>query len=410
MFGSRAYAKQQGEDLASVRAELDRLRAQMAGSGVLEVAELERLRDGLAAQVTEQQAVLDELRARIVTTREAEILQEIGIYEYRHPLSDAVAYRDELARLQGEIKHMARRDGGAIEASKTWVVEGSVTEGRRMIQEYSKLMLRAYNVEADNLVRAMKPYKLASAVKQLDKAAFTIERLGKTMLLRVAPRYHQLRVRELEMTADHLELVARDKQRDREERARLKEEEKVQQELAREREKLETEQQHYRNALAAVEANGDLAGAEKLRTMLAELERRINDVDYRKANIRAGYVYVISNIGAFGEGVVKIGLTRRLEPMDRIRELNNASVPFKFDVHVRFFSDDAVGIEAQMHRRLAHKRVNRVNTRREFFYATPAEACAHLKELTGNLLQFDEEAEALEYRQGLNVERRERSA
>jgi hypothetical protein len=97
-------------------------------------------------------------------------------------------------------------------------------------------------------------------------------------------------------------------------------------------------------------------------------------VQARAANIRAGYVYVISNRGAFGERMVKIGLTRRLDPRDRIYELGDASVPFRYDIHALVFSDDAVGLEARLHQALAHVRVNLVNPRREFFYATPGES------------------------------------
>jgi len=124
--------------------------------------------------------------------------------------------------------------------------------------------------------------------------------------------------------------------------------------------------------------------------------------DYRAANIRAGYVYLISNIGSFGERMVKVGLTRRLDPLERIRELSDASVPFNFDVHAVFFSKDAVGIETAMHERLANVRVNLVNRRREFFHATPTEVKAHLAELAGELLQFQEIPDALEYRQCLS--------
>jgi hypothetical protein len=120
---------------------------------------------------------------------------------------------------------------------------------------------------------------------------------------------------------------------------------------------------------------------------------------------RAGYVYVVSNLGAFGERMVKIGMTRRLDPMDRIRELSDASVPFNFDIHALFFSDDAVSIESKMHQRLADHRVNRVNLRREFFYAAPAEVREHLKALTGELLSFEENPEAIEYHQSLQAAR-----
>jgi Meiotically up-regulated gene 113 len=142
--------------------------------------------------------------------------------------------------------------------------------------------------------------------------------------------------------------------------------------------------------LQTLEAKGDLEGAEHLRQQLGDVEKAIEDVDYRSANIRAGYVYVISNVGAFGERMVEIGMTRRLEPMDRVKELSVASVPFNFDVHALFFSNDAVGIEAAMHTGPAHRRVNRVNMRREFFYATPAKARGEPLKLAGDLLQFED--------------------
>jgi hypothetical protein len=133
------------------------------------------------------------------------------------------------------------------------------------------------------------------------------------------------------------------------------------------------------------------------------VEKAIADVDYRVANARARYVYVISNVGAFGERMIKVGMTRRLEPRDRIRELSDASVPFNFDTHALFFANDAVGIEAEMHRRLADRRVNRVNLRREFFYATPGEARDLLAELAGELLEFEEFPEAVEFNQSRNA-------
>ena len=114
-------------------------------------------------------------------------------------------------------------------------------------------------------------------------------------------------------------------------------------------------------------------------------------------NIRAGYVYVISNVGAFGPNVVKIGMTRRLEPRDRIRELGDASVPFRYDVHALFFSDDAIALEGELHKAFADRRVNFVNERREFFFATPAEVRDLLAKKVGGLLEFTEAPEASEY-------------
>lgn len=403
LFGARAHARE-------AAAEVDRLREEMQQLGMLDVAELQRERGRLHKAVEEQRATFQReaaefesrlamLRREVVVTEETAILQEVGIYDYKHPLSDSVAYRSELANIQERIKAMAKREGGAIQAAQGWTVNGSEAQGRKMVRDFSTLMIRAYNAEADNLVRGLKPYKLASAVDRLGKVATTIARLGKTMSISVAPSYHDLRVRELTLTADFQQKLAEEKDREREERERLREERKVQQEIEQERQRLQKERQHYENAHKALLAEGDEEGAARLREQLDDIERAIQDVDYRAANIRAGYVYVISNVGAFGQEMIKVGLTRRLEPMDRIHELGDASVPFRFDVHALFFSKDAVGIETQMHQRLADRRVNRVNLRREFFYATPVEARDLLADLAGDMVQFQESPEAIEFHQ-----------
>ncbi len=393
----------------------------MSRLGVFSAVELEQYRDRIQreiadqsargqAQLTEMEQRLRDLRQQVVATEETALLQEAGVYQYRHPLTEAAAYQDQLTRVQTEIKTMTKADGGAVLAASGWTVNGSEAQGRTMVRDFSKLMLRAYNAEADNLVRTLKPYKLEAAIERLAKVASTIARLGKTMDIRIAEGYHRLRVQELTLTADYVQRVAEEKEREREEKARLREERRVQQEIERERARLDKERQHYANALAALQAKGDTEGAAQLAERLGQIDTAIRDVDYRAANVRAGYVYVISNLGAFGEKMVKVGMTRRLDPMDRVRELSDASVPFNFDIHALFFSEDAVGIEAMMHTRLAARRVNLINQRREFFYATPAEAKQHLMELTGSLLQYEEVAEALEYRQSLTQARQAEAA
>jgi hypothetical protein len=346
---------------------------------------------------------LDARRA-IVATDDLALLQEVGVYQYRHPLTDAVAYGQQLAAIQDNIKAMIKKDGGAVLATTHWTVNGSTADGRAMVRDFSKLMLRAFNAEADNLVRGLKPYKLDGALDRLKKIAETIERLGKSMQIRISTPYYQLRVRELELTSDFLQKQAEEKEAERLERERLREERKVQAEIEQERARLEKERQHHANALEALVAKGDEAGAERIRNQLEEIHKNIEKVDYRAANIRAGYVYVISNIGSFGDRVVKVGLTRRLDPLDRIKELSDASVPFNFDVHALHFSNDAVGLEAAMRERLANVRVNLVNRRREFFRITPLEAKAHLSKFAGELLEFNEIPEALEYRQCLRLQ------
>jgi hypothetical protein len=392
------------------------LRAALAALGVVEREQIrhdiERLRSdhaGLVAQMGQQEAELrgrlTAFQAQVVVVEEQAILQEVGIYRYQHPLDSAVAYKARLSAVQQRFKDLAKA-GHAVVGATSWQVNGSSKDGSRMVRDFSKLMLRAYNNEADNAVRSMKPHNLGSAVDRLEKARATISRLGKTMSIQVREDYHRLRVHELELTADYLAKVAEEKEAEREERARLREEERAQREFEREKARLLKEAAHYQTALAAMQANGDTAGIAEAEAKLAEIGAAVDGVDDRAANIRAGYVYVISNVGAFGERMVKIGMTRRLDPLDRVRELGDASVPFRYDVHAVIFSRDAVGLETRLHHDLAERRVNLVNARREFFYASPAEVRGILAGLDGNsVLSFEEQPEALEWRQSQNLRR-----
>jgi hypothetical protein len=413
-------------EIEGARAELSRIREEARQERAAAALEASKFREDLALKITQatvdierQIAAADQRRlAAVQNTGEAELrlaelnrgiaatddvamLQEVGIYNYRHPLADAVAYKARLADLADNIKTTARK-GDAVKGATHWTVNGSVTEGRRMVADFSKLMLRAYNAEADYAVRSMRPHRLHSLIDRLDKSRETIARLGGTMDIRITDSYHRLRVRELELTADFLAKQDEEKERRRELREAQREEEKLQREIERERARLAKEREQYSGALARLRTSQSIDDAEavaKLEGKLAEIDGQLAAVDAREANIRAGYVYVISNIGAFGERMVKIGLTRRLEPMERVNELGDASVPFRFDVHALIFSEDAVGLEHRLHKEFEARRVNRVNQRREFFYATPTEVRDVLTRLNDqHLLEFREEAEAPEWR------------
>ncbi len=346
---------------------IDRLEAENAAL----IAEVDRLRDA-----------------------SSDVLMDVGYYTLTHRLDSAAAYQERLDGLRGQIKD-AIKIGAAIEAADGFIYNNSLAKGKRMVADLSKLMLRAYNAEAENCVRTVRPSSRAATVKRLDRAASAIAKLGDMMEMRISDNFHQLRVAEIDLMVDYLIKQQKEKEEEREERARLREERQAEKELAAERERLDKERSHYLNVLAALAPGDDRGDVEQ---RLADIDEAIANNDYRTANIRAGYVYVISNIGAFGPGMVKIGMTRRLDPMDRVRELGDASVPFGFDVHALFFADDAVGVEAELHRRFSHRRVNNVNLRREFFYTTPSDVKSELDQITGNLLEYAIEPEAEQYR------------
>ncbi len=304
------------------------------------------------------------------------------------------------ARIKDAVKA-----GNAVRGSANWTINGSARDGAEMIHEFSKPMLRAYNSEADDAVRSMKPYTLESSVARLQQARETITRLSGTMAIRVTDSYHQVRVEELELTADYLAKVAEEQDRARRERTGLREEDIARREYGREQERLRKEFAHYETALAALRARGDVAGADQAAAKLAEIRDALDGITRRAANTRAGHVYVISNIGAFGEDIVKIGMTRRLDPMDRVRELGDASVPFHYDVHAMVFSEDAVGLETYLHHHLADRRINLVNMHREFFRARPAEVRDILARLDASMVRWVDQPEALEWRQSQQTRR-----
>jgi hypothetical protein len=336
----------------------------------------------------------------VIELNDQKVLQEVGIYRYHHPLENAALYKERLAQLDTQISDLTKA-GKTVLAADMFTFNGSLAKGRKMVADLSKLMLRAYNAEADNCVRSLRSGNIGTATRRLEAAMAAIEKLGVIMEMRVNPEYHELRVAELQLTADYQMKIQEEREKAREERELLREQRRAEAELAAEKDRLEKERTHYLNALEVLRANGDDAAAEELASRLAAIDEAIAANDYRIANIRAGYVYVISNIGAFGPSIVKIGMTRRLEPMDRVRELGDASVPFRYDVHAIHFSDDAVTLERELHKVFADRRVNFINERREFFFATPAEVRDVLLEKTGGLLEYTEAPEAPEYFQSV---------
>ncbi|GAB1644270.1 DUF4041 domain-containing protein [Krasilnikovia sp. MM14-A1259] len=357
------------------------------------------LRERETARLQQRAALIEltELQQQLVPVQEAAMLQEAGLYEYVHPLDDAIAYKSRLDHLKEKIKSMARGNT-AVQATTSWLVNGSERDGMAMVRDFSKLMLRAYNAEADNCIRTVRPHRLHAVMDRLTKVRDTIARLGKTMDIEIASDYHQARIKEIRLTADYLGKVEEEKERVRAQRERQREEDRAQREFEREKARLIKERAHYQAVLARMHTQGDTTSAAQLEDKLVEIAGAIHGVEQREANIRAGYVYVISNIGAFGPDMVKIGMTRRLEPTDRIRELGDASVPFRFDTHALIFSEDAVGLESRLHQALAGRKVNLVNQQREFFYAAPAEVRDVLANIAGqHLLEYHEVPEALEW-------------
>ncbi|MGO1735351.1 MAG: DUF4041 domain-containing protein [Leucobacter sp.] len=389
---------------AHLTAELDAQQAHNAAAK----REAQNELDKLARERGKLEVERDSLDAEVVTLKSTRDMQDVGLYAFDHPADSSTELATELAAVQMKIKSAVRNKHAAT-AVEGFTFNNSIAQGKRFVNALTKLLLRAYNAEAENAIKTTKAGNLTTAQARLNRAADQIAKNGSMIELRISQHYHDLRLKEIELANRHMQAVQREKGLEREHRAELREQRKVEQELKREQERLEKEKAHYQATLAALQAKGDEDGAARMLAKLEDVDRAIHDVDYRAANIRAGYVYVISNIGSFGPDVVKIGLTRRLDPMDRVRELGDASVPFRFDVHALFFADDAVAIENMLHKEFSHGRINQVNLRREYFQTTPEAVLEKLREHNVELLEFTIEPEAEEYTESVAIRERLRT-
>lgn len=396
--------------------EIERLRATLSPEQV-ELADLqgalEEARKALAivtAQREQEVQKLDALRAQLVQTEEELNLQSFGVYKPRYDLMRADDYRARLMEIRAQQKEMIKAKT-AVTGVTNWTVNNNAAQGRKMVSDMQKLLLRAFNSECDDVIEHVRYSNLEASEKRITSSKDAISKLGTIMGISITPAYYRLKIEELYLAFEYQQKKQAEKEEQKEARARMREEAKLAKEIEEERKKLEKEQRHYQNALHKIDAqlagasDADRADIEQKRAELVQqlqkIDQAFKDVDYREANQRAGYVYVISNIGAFGENVYKIGMTRRLDPMERVDELGDASVPFDFDVHAMIFSEDAPKLEAALHNAFADRKLNFVNQRREFFRVTLDEIKAVVRANFDKTVEFEDFPPAEQYRQSL---------
>lgn len=333
---------------------------------------------------------------------------EYGLYKPTFEFANSDLYKEKLKELRDRQKQMIK-DDTAVSGDTNWQVNGSAAKGRALVNDNKKLLLRSFNVECDDIVANVKVSNLDRSIERINKISEQISKLGKTMSISITPAYIRAKINEVKLALDYQQKKQEEKERLKELRAQEREEAKVLKEIEEERKRLKKEQTHYENALkslqAQIEKNGEtpelLEKKAELEKEIGETEKAIKDVDYREANRKAGYVYIISNVGAFGENVYKIGMTRRLEPQERIDELSGASVPFNFDVHALIFTEDAPALEAALHRAFESKKLNKINQRREFFAVTLEEIKEEVRKNFDKTVEWVDIPEAEQYRQSL---------
>ena len=362
--------------------------------------------------VSDKKKEITSLRQEIDILNDEILLQTYGIYTPLYDFQKLEDYKERLYEIR-DLEKQLIRDKEASISSINWLVDGSLSKGQAQTNQQIKQMIRNFNIECDLLINKVKFNNIEAYIHKIRHTAEIINKLNDKSGISISNKYVDLKIEELRVAYEYAKKKQEEKDRIAEIRRIQKEEERVQKELEEARKDIVKEQTHYNNALqdildrinneSSIETEYLLEKKAEIEKHLTELDQKLKDIDYREANKRAGYVYIISNIGSFGENIYKIGMTRRLNPMERVDELGDASVPFKFDVHALIFSDDAPTLETALHHAFEDRKVNMINSRREFYRVTLEEIEAVIKSNFDKTVEFTKIPLAEQYRESLRL-------
>ncbi|KII79768.1 DUF4041 domain-containing protein [Vibrio renipiscarius] len=402
-----------------------------------ETAELQALKgqdDTLKQSIQEQQMTLESTKSRLDELNSSiekgeldleELMGDLDLYsrldEYtahghfempQYLYETSTRFAEEIKDVRQQQKDMIK-DKTAITFPESTVISNDKSFNNKILNGQVKLMLTAFNIECDLLIGKVSPSSFGRTLERIEKLANTLEKSAATLECGFDIDYIELKFEECKLQYQY----TLKKQEEVAEQKLIKEQIREEQRAIKEFEKAiadaEKEEKMYRNLLD--KAQQELAKATEqdrsemeqriaiLEQQLAEAEAKEERAKSMAEQTRKGHVYVISNIGSFGEDVYKIGLTRRLEPMDRVKELGDASVPFPFDVHAMIYTDDAPALETALHREFNSKRVNAVNLRKEFFNVDLASIQEAVEKLAGIEADFKMTALAEDYYESLRL-------
>lgn len=325
---------------------------------------------------------------------------------------------DDLAEEFG-FNEAGQRLKDAREKTKMLIKSGNaskcdyVENNRRETAE--NFVLDAFNGKVDSILSMIKKDNHGILEQKIRDAYYLVNNLGRAFRnAHITSVYLDARLDELKWGAVVNELKLQEREEQRRIREQIREEERARREYERAMKEAAKEEETIRKAMEKAQLAIEKASAEqkaKYEGQLAALKLKLEEAEAKNQRAlsmaqqtKSGHVYIISNIGSFGENVFKIGMTRRLEPLDRVRELGDASVPFPFDVHAMIYSEDAPGLETALHKYFVQNQVNKVNPRKEFFRIPIADIRAEV-EKRGLDVTWTMAAEALEYRESLAIEK-----
>jgi hypothetical protein len=403
------HRAKQATDAATQRGEEIRLRY----SSILDVeeeaekaqSELDRINrsiEELRNSYAEKRKVYDRLTQELAVYDERLSFAELGVYEPHFEFTDSEAFKEAIKAVREEQKEMVKSKT-AVVCNTPWTVDGSTAKGQTMTNRNIRLTLRAFNNECDVAIANARWNNVKAMIRRIENARTQIDKMNASNDTHIVPRFEQLKLKELRLTHEYREKLKQERD-ERAEAARLAREEKR---LLQEAEEARREEEKYEALLAQARAEAGVVDNHEQQERIRQLEMQLAEAHEKTERAKAmaektksGFVYVISNVGSFGEDVVKIGLTRRLDPSDRVRELGDASVPFLFDTHAMIYSEEAPSLEAALHSEFEDRRINAANMRKEFFRVSIEEVEEAVRRLAPNA-EFFRDIEAQEYRETL---------
>lgn len=353
------------------------------------------------------------LKSQFIVTEEDLSMESFGLYMPKYDFASSLGYKDRLTQIRTLQKQMIK-DKSAVNYNENWTVDGSKAKGKKMTNDNIKQILRSFNNECEASINKVKYNNIQSIKNRINKSFEQLNKLNQSNRLSLTNQFLSLKIEELYLAYEYERKKQDEKEELREQREREREEKTLQKEIQSKKKLIDKDIKHYRNLMTELQNKLESATTEEeklsietqvidLGVKVQEREEEKEELDYRTAHATAGYVYIISNIGAFGKDVVKIGVTRRLDPLERISELSSASVPFKFDIHALIFSYDAYKLESELHQYFDLYRINKVNNRKEFFKVPIDEIEKKLAEYGELTIDFRSDAAAEEYRESIAV-------
>lgn len=369
--------------------------------------------DKLQKQINETNSQLEKAKKQLVSVEDEVTFESYGLYKPRYEFSNSSSYKAQLTKTRNQQKMMIRNDEAAI-IFNAMTLNNSVSKGRSMQKKNIKQLLRAFNGECEAAINKVTKSNISTIENRITRSFEQLNKLNEPNGIEITTEYYDSKIDEAHIALEYALQKEAEREKLREQKEREREEKKLQQEVARERKKYEKDESHFLKAQKEVQEKisntNNQDEINSLKAELNELQKQLDEINTKKEkltnraeNPTAGYVYIISNIGSFGKDVFKIGVTRRLDPMERINELGSASVPFKFDVHALIFSEDAFKLETELHNHFAKQRVNQVNARKEYFNITIDDVKNILQKYRNLTFDFHETPEAEEYRESLKL-------